>query len=194
MVNFGTAIACQKAPAPWRLRVNYETMTAEEFPTPVNLKPAGGWNLGNIDPYEFVANFLRVTGERKQHEVWTREYRGKKQRRISTGPRQGKRYRIRDVRIGRLSFFDIMWRFRTWANYREADTIIEGGEFETWAVEFDDVFNTIIESTATVMEHIILRRVGRATLQELYSEYLALTNGVFSCPGLQRRRDIVCAS
>jgi len=30
----------------------------------------------------------------------------------------------RDVPVGYVSFFDVMWRLRTWANYREADTII----------------------------------------------------------------------
>ena len=193
MLKYGTYLTVPKLPVPWRLRLHYDKLTPEYFPAAVNLQPGWGWNLANIDSYEYMANFLRVTGERKQHEVWTREYKGNKKKLIPSGPRQGKRYRIRDVPVGYVSAFDVLWRLRTWANYREADTIIAGGEYEGWALEFDDLFNVIVETTGTVLEHMICRRVGPKVLHGLYQDYLSHTKGALGCPGIQRRRNIICA-
>jgi hypothetical protein len=55
-------------------------------------------------------------------------------------------YRVADVPVDPVSIFDVLWRFRRWANYLEADTIIEGGEFQPYAIEFDDCFNNIMEA------------------------------------------------
>lgn len=151
-----------------------------------------GWNLTNNEPYFHVANFFRRTAQRNQVDKWRGHYKGK-DRRIPKGPRAGRLYRIVDVPVDPVSIFDVLWRFRRWANYQEADTIIRGGEYEPHAVEFDTCFDLIIETSASVVEHVLCRYLGRDAMRELYENFIDLTHGRLDCSAVERRRDVICA-
>ena len=101
-------------------------------------------------------------------------------------------YRIPDVPTDPVSIFDVLWRFRRWANYLEADTIIEGADFQPHAVEFDECFNEIMEMTATICENVLCRYLGRPALHALYQEFVALTHGRLDTSAVERRRDAIC--
>lgn len=60
----------------------------------------------------------------------------------------------------------------------EADTIIEGGgEFLPHAIEFDEVFNEIVDTTAAVFENVLRRQLGATVLHALYQEFIGLVGG-----------------
>jgi hypothetical protein len=179
-------------PLPWSLRVDYDSGTLHKFPPGTTMRGSSGWNLRNNEPYFHVANFFRRTAQRNQREDWREHYKGNKKRRIPSGLRKGRMYRVTDVPTDPVSIFDVMWRFRRWANYLEADTIIEGGEFEPHAVEFDGCFNEIMETTATVFENVLCRYLGRAALHALYEEFIALARGRLDTAAVERRRDVIC--
>jgi hypothetical protein len=80
-----------------------------------------------------------------------------------------------------------------WANYLEADTIIEGGRaFLPHVLEFDEAFNDIVDTTAAVVEHALRRLVGHAALHGLYQEFVALVAGRLDTAALVRRAHIIC--
>lgn len=179
-------------PNPWFLRLDYESGTLHNFPRGTAMWAEGGWNLRNNEPYFHVANFFRRSAQRNQREDWREHYKKNKKRRIQSGPRKGRMYRVADVPVAPISIFDVLWRFRRWANYLEADTIIEGGEYQPHALEFDGCFNEIMETTATIFENVLCRYLGRHVLHALYKEFLALAHGRLDTSAVERRRDIIC--
>lgn len=179
-------------PLPWSLRVDYDSGTLHNFPARTTMWASSGWNVTNNEPYFHVANFFRRTAQRNQREDWREHYKGNKKRRLPSGPRRGRMYRIADVPVDPVSLFDVLWRFRRWANYLEADTIVEGGEFQPHAVEFDECFNEIMETTATACESVLCRYLGRVALLALYTEFIALGQGHLDTSAVERRRDVIC--
>lgn len=151
-----------------------------------------GWNVSrDTDSHTYVACFFRSTAQRSQRELWRDQYKGKR-RRLPSGPRAGKIYTIADVKVDPVSVFSVLWRFRRWANYLEGDTIIEGGVYTPHAVEFDQTFNDISETTALVCEHILRSYLGPDDLRALYHEYLHLAGGHLDCEPVERRRVALC--
>lgn len=180
-------------PMPWSLQLNYDAGVLHGFPAGTPMRGPSGWNVTNNEPYMHVANYYRRTAERDQREDWRDRYKGNKKRRIGTGPRKGKMYRIQDVPVDPIAIFNVLWRFRRWANYLEADTIIEGGgDFLPHAVEFDEAFNDIVETTAAVFEHVLRRYLGHGALHALYQQFINLVGGRLDTAALVRRRNIIC--
>lgn len=179
-------------PVPWSLRLNYDTGELLRFPPGTAMWAGSGWNLANNEPHSHVANFFRRTAQRNQREDWREHYRRKKKRRIPAGPRKGRTYRIADVPVDPVSIFEVLWRFRRWANYLEADTIIQGGDFLPHAVEFDEAFTEIIDTSALLLEAALCRCMGSLALDGLYQEFVALTDGKVDTAALARRRAVVC--
>jgi hypothetical protein len=179
-------------PLPWSLRLDYTNGTLHNFPAGTTMWAASGWNLRNNEPYFHVANFFRRSAQRNQREDWREHYRRNKKHRLTAGPRKGRMYRVADVPVDPVSIFDVLWRFRRWANYLEADTIIEGGEVQPHAIEFDECFNDIMETTATTFESILCRYLGRGALHALYQEFIALAHGRLDTAAVERRRDVIC--
>jgi Recombinase len=84
---------------------------------------------------------------RAESAGYRQDYKGRGKR-VEAGPRAGRIYTIADVKVDPISFFNVLWRFRRWANYLDADTIIEGGDYVPHAVEFDSSFSEIVEAMA----------------------------------------------
>ncbi len=194
-LRYATSTILSWFPQPWCLRLDYNTKTLNnEFPAGTPITAPSGWNVSRETPsYTHVACFFRSTAQRNQYEAWLDNYKNKKPKpRIPSGPRAGKIYTIADVKVDPVSIFNVLWRFRRWANYLEADTIIEGGDYVPHAVEFDKSFNEINETTALVCEHILRSYLGIDRLRELYQEYLHLTSGHLDCEPVERRRVALC--
>jgi hypothetical protein len=68
----------------------------------------------------------------------------------------------------------------------------EGGEVQPNAIEFDDCFNDIMETTATTAENILCRYLGSKALHALYQEFIALAHGRLDTAAVERRRDVIC--
>jgi hypothetical protein len=99
---------------------------------------------------------------------------------------------LADVRAGIVSVFDVLWRFRTWANYHEGDTTIDSGEYQDHAVEFDARFNEAVDTTAVLTESILCRQLGAVTMRALYDQFLGLAAGHIDAATITRRRNIIC--
>jgi len=179
-------------PQPWCLRFNHNTTTLDEFPPGTPIKAPSGWNVSRAtESNTYIACFFRTTAQRDQQEKWRQHYKNKKKR-IEAGPRAGKIYATADVKVDPVSFFNVLWRFRRWANYLDADTIIEGGDYTPHAVEFDSSFSEIVETTALTCENILKRCIGSDRLRDLYREYLALAGGHLDCATVERRLSTLC--
>ncbi len=191
-LRYATSTILSWFPQPWCLRLDYDTKTLDEFPAGTPFTAPSGWNVSReTGSYTHVACFFRRTAQRNQRELWVDQYKGKKSR-IPSGPQAGKIYTIPDVKVDPVSIFNVLWRFRRWANYLEADTIIEGGVYIPHAVEFDTSFNEINETTALVCEHILRSYLGTNGLRELYQEYFHLTSGHLDCQPIERRCAALC--
>ena len=151
-----------------------------------------GWNLSNNPPYFHVANFFRKTAQEIQKEKWLADYKGNRKRRIPEGPRRGRMYRVADVPVGFVSFFDVLWRYRKWANYKEAQALIEGQQYDPHIDEFDVAFGEIVETTSAALEHVLCIRLGADILRGMYDEYLNLVRGKIDCSSVERRLNILC--
>jgi hypothetical protein len=189
-IKYSTNSLVHWLPRPWCCRLDFDDGLLREFPANTAMRGASGWNLANNEPYHHVACFLRRTGERSQQET-VADLRRRRKRIPAGRPRAGRLYTRADVRVGTVSVFDVLWRFRTWANYHEGDTIIEGGEYVDHAVEFDARFNEIVDTTAVLIEGVIRRRLGAATLREFYDAFLGIAAGHLDAGTIARRRGFV---
>jgi len=191
-LRYATSTILPYFPQPWCLRLDYNTRTLDQFPDGTSMTAPTGWNVSrDTDSHTYVACFFRSTAQRNQRELWRDQYKGKR-RRLLSGPRAGKIYTAADVKVDSVSVLNVLWRFRRWANYLEGDTIIEGGDYTPHAVEFDQSFNDINETTALVCEHILRSYLGTAHLRELYQEYLQLVGARLDCEPVERRRMALC--
>lgn len=179
-------------PQPWSLRVDYDNKRLLGFPQGTAMWGPSGWNLRNNEPHFHVANFLRRTAQETQRDDWRAHFKGNKKRRIAGGPRKGRLYRVADVPVGLISFFNVLWRYRRWANCEEAQALTEGQDYPPHTDEFDAAFGTILENTAAVLENVICTRIGAPALDALYQEYLQLVRGKVDCSSIERRRSAVC--
>ena len=190
-INYATNSLVHWMPVPWCCRLNYDSHALHHFPPNTATHGPSGWNLANNEPYFHLACSLRITAFRRQSETLSDLRR--RRRRIPAGQaRAGRLYTRGDVRAGTVSFFDVLWRFRRWANYHEGDTIIEGGEVQDHAVEFDARFNEIMDTTALLCESVVGRKVGTPALRAWYDEFLHLTQGRMDTMTVERRRAILC--
>ena len=190
-IKYATNSIVHWLPRPWCCRLNLDNRTLTEFPANTAIRGQSGWNLANNEPFFHLACFLRRTAERNRNETVTDLRR--RRRKIPAGqPRAGRLYTRADVRIGTVSIFDVLWRFRTWANYHEGDTVIEGGEYPNHAVEFDARFNEVTDTTAVLTERILSRYLTPATMRPLYDQFLALAAGHLDAATIIRRRDLIC--
>jgi hypothetical protein len=182
-LTFATNNICIQLPRPWRCRYHVEDRRwSSDFPKPPALGRIG-WNLArNRDSYDHFANFLRTTGEHKREEKWTK---------IKSQKRQKKK----DLRLGYISFWDALWRFRRWANYLEAQHLLEGQDSES-AREFDRNLNLVLMCTMGVLERCLSAHLSKEFMGEAYADYLStLTKTIASedvAKHLTVRRDLIC--
>ncbi len=149
-----------------------------------------GWNLKNHDdPAVFVVHFFKTTGQEKQYEKWAEHGKGRKH---ANGPREGKRILIREMRGGTIAFWDVLWRIRKWVNYREAQALLEGQDYQDHIEEFDERLNSLLTTSAAVLEHFLYMLLGDQTMSEMYAAYLQATDGIVHCPELTLRRNQIC--
>ncbi len=146
----------------------------------------GGWNLSrNSDSHENFAHFLRTTGEHKREEKWQKEKLKKRE----------KRRRKNRIEIGYISFWDALWRFRRWANYLEAQTLLEG-PVEDEAKEFDSNLNLVLMCTMGVLERYLTALLGKPFMLQAYDDYLSTIGRSVSGEELTKhltvRRGLVC--
>jgi hypothetical protein len=150
-----------------------------------------GWNLANhTDPYVFVGHFYRTTGLEKRYERWLEHAKGKKHK--AGHPRAGKRILIREVSAGMIGCWDVLWRMRKWVNYKEAQALLEGQDFLPYVEEFDDALNSILTTSAAVVEHLLYALIGDGLMTRMYEDYLRATAGKVDCSALRLRREIIC--
>jgi hypothetical protein len=187
-LKFATQSALDWLPAPWNLWFDYSS-GGNNFPATTKFHAGPGWNLSNNDPHVHLANFYRRTAQRNQLEKWRSKL---KKERLKEGPRRGKRYRVADVKTGRVSIFDVLWRFRCWANYQAADVIIEGADTLAYAAEFDESFNHIVDATSILCEAALCRFLGRDRMNALYQEYVGLVGATLDASQIRLRRELIC--
>jgi hypothetical protein len=151
---------------------------------------ASGWNLKNhAEPAVFVAHFFKTTGQEKQHEKWLDHGKGRKH---ASGPKKGKRILIRETRGGTIAFWDVLWRIRKWVNYKEAQALLEGQDYPEHVEEFDVRLNSMLTTSAAVLEHLLCVLLGDQAMTEMYAAYLQTTSGIVHCPELTLRRNLIC--
>ncbi len=188
-LNFATNNLWANLPMPWRCRYHVEQRTWQEFPAPPEPRAKSGWNLTrNGDSYENFAQFLRTTGEHKREERWSKlKYRK---------PRLGeKRPKKMSISLGKVSFWDALWRLRRWANYLEAQALLEGQELGP-AKEFDSSMNLVLMCSMAVLERVLSAHLGNDFMRRAYDDYLR-TIGVSVASEVTKhlivRRDLVCS-
>jgi hypothetical protein len=188
-LKFATNSLCANLPKPWRCRYYVEEHDWREFPINPESCVKSGWNLSrDIDSYQHFAQFLRTTGNHKRNETW--------QKRKSEKPKTGdKRPRKKSIVLGYVSFWDIVWRFRRWANYLEARALLEGQE-ESLANEFDSSMNLVLMCSMAMLERVLSTHLGNDFMREAYDDYLTTIGEKVAKGHLTKhlilRRDLVC--
>jgi hypothetical protein len=170
-------------PLPLALRLDYTNGTLHNFPAGEPPQQRAVLPRGECLPR---------SAQRNQRKDCREHYRRNKKRQLTAGPRRVGCTVVADVPGDPVPIFDVLWHFRRWANYLEADTIIEGGEAQPDAIEFDECFNDIMKTTATTLESILCRYLGRGALHALYQEFIALAHGRLDTAAVERRRDVSC--
>ena len=192
MLQFATSTVGGKLPRPWRCQYDFDHARCLDFPWATLPQVIPGWNLSRFTaPDVFVAHLLRTTGEEKQRERWREHYKGKGKRNPTGHPRAGKPVRTSDVRVGIVSFWDVLWRLRKWVNYKEAEAMLEGQDIEG-AHEFDAVLNSILTTSATVLENLLNCALGASLLNEMYHCFLTTVGEKVDLSHLKLRRDLIC--
>jgi hypothetical protein len=116
--------------------------------------------------------------------------KGKKHPR-SHPTRSGKAIRLRDVNGGLVAFWDVLWRMRKWVNYKEAQALLEGQDFEPHIEEFDGTLNVLLTTSATVIEHLLYALLGTDRMTEFYDDYVRVIQGKVDHSELTLRRSIL---
>jgi hypothetical protein len=187
-LTFATNNLWANLPMPWRCRYHVEQHTWQGFPSPPESHAKSGWNLArNWNSYENFAQFLRTTGDHKREERWSKL----KYRKSKPGDKRPKK---KSISLGYVSFWDALWRIRRWANYLEAQALLEGQE-EGPAKEFDSSVNQILMCSMAVLERILSAHLGNDFMLRVYDDYLK-TIGVSVASEVTKhltvRRDLVC--
>jgi hypothetical protein len=189
-LRFATNNLYAHLPKPWRCRFNVEAHSWPDFPQRPESRAKSGWNLSrNIDAYEHFAQFLRTTGKHKREEIWLKN-KSKKP------PPGKKRESKKNIILGYISFWDVVWRFRRWANYLEARALLEGQE-EVAANEFDSSMNLVLMCSMAVLERVLSAHLGTKFMRGAYDDYLITIGNKISEGELTHhlvlRRDLICA-
>lgn len=191
-LRFATSTIGQKLPKPWCCQYDFDNGQCVAFPWANLPHVMPGWNISRYTPAEdFVANLLRTTGEEKQRERWREHYKGKHKRNPAGHARAGKLVRTSDMQVGVISFWDVLWRLRKWVNYKEAEAMLEGQDLEG-AHEFDAALNSILTTSATVLENLLNSLLGSARMNEMYDCFLTTVGGKVDLSHLKLRRDLIC--
>jgi hypothetical protein len=190
-LHFATNSLCGALPRPWRCKYHVEKELWQDFPLRPESRPKSGWNISrHIDSYEHFAQFLRTTGKHKRNERWPSV---KAQNRKT----KDKRMKKKSIVLGYISFWDVIWRFRLWANYLEARALLEGQE-EGPAVEFDSSMNLVLMCSMAVLERVLSAHLGNEFMLGAYNDYLSTIGRRISDGALiyhlVLRRDLICAS
>lgn len=188
MLTFATHDLWASLPMPWRCRYHVEQHRWYGFPIPPEPRAKRGWNFElYVDPYENFAQFLRTTGDHKREEKWEKL----KSRRLKSGEKRRKK---KSILLNYVSFCDALWRFRRWANYLQAQALLEGQEEEP-AKEFDSNLNLVLMCSMAVLERVLSAHLGSEFMRRAYDDYLKIGHSV--APELMKhlkvRRDLVCA-
>jgi hypothetical protein len=190
-LRFATNSISQRFPEPWSCYHDFDAGTCHRFAWQDAPHVESGWNLANHqDPYVFIVHFYRTTGQEKRYERWLEH--GKKKKHKAGHTKAGKAIRIKDVSGGTIAFWDVLWRMRKWVNYKEAQALLEGQDFEPHVEEFDSTLNSILTASAVVVEHILYALIGDERMSEMYDAYLDLTAHKVDCSALQLRRNALC--
>jgi hypothetical protein len=59
-------------------------------------------------------------------------------------------------------------------------------------VPFDERLNSLLTTSAAVLEHFLYMLLGDQTMAEMYAAYLQVTGGIAHCPELTLRRNLIC--
>jgi len=188
-LTFATDNLCSSLPMPWRCKYEVERREWQQFPTAPTSRAKGGWNLTrNSDSYDHFAQFLRTTGDHKRDEKWSKIK--------SRKPRSGeKRQKKKNITLGYVSFWDAIWRFRRWANYLEAQALLEGQDAQG-AAEFDKSMNLVLMCSMAVLERVLSAHLGNEFMLRAYGDYLKTIGDTVAKGRLIKhltvRRDLVC--
>ncbi len=189
-LRYTTLTIRNRFPTPWSYAYDFDSGQCHRFAWQQLPAVGSGWNLANHpDPTAFVGHFFKTTGREKRHEKWLDHGKGKTH---ANGPKKGKRILIKETRGGTIAFWDVLWRIRKWVNYKEAQALLEGQDYPDHVEEFDARLNSILTTSAIVLEHLLYRLLGDPTMNEMYAAYLQTTNGIVSCPELTMRRNLIC--
>jgi hypothetical protein len=139
----------------------------------------------------FVVHFYRTTGNEKWNERWLEHGKGKKHK-PGDHPRAGKRILKKEITVGMISFWDVLWRMRKWVNYKEAQALLEGQERLDHVEEFDEALNSILTASAAILEHILYRLLGDPLMGQMYKGFLTIAQGKVDCSALGLRRGVIC--
>jgi hypothetical protein len=188
-LTFATDNLCANLPKPWRCRYNVEQGNWSGFPTSPEPHAKPGWNLERYtDSYHNFAQFLRTTGDHKREEKWSKV-------KVRKPKRGEKRPKKKSISVGYISFWDALWRIRRWANYLEAQALLEGQE-ETPAIEFDASINLVLMCSMAVLERVLSAHLGNEFMLQSYEDYMRTIGtslAVELTKHLSVRRNLVCA-
>jgi hypothetical protein len=188
-LHFATNSICDKLPRPWNCRYDFDHDLCVGFPWPKAPQVVSGWNLANQKPSVYLVHFYRTSGKEKLAERW-RERKGQKHPKQHL--RAGKRIQKQDIQVGALSIWDALWRIRKWANYKEADSLLEGQKAmrQEYINEFDYTLNSLLNTSAAVLEHFLKAIVGSNEMRGYCDHYLKLI-GNTSAPSLKERLELM---